>query len=1096
MEELEKEKGDGSFVFASPATHLLLMNNPVFRSWNAVTHRPASRLTPLAIGIATLLSAAQASRASLITYTPDVNTVHLYHLDELAGSVSAANSGTAGGNIFAVDENPVSTTPPTVTTVLGGAGFTGFGQAANFTGGTDLLLGYDFNNSGAYQGEMDNATPSLDRITLATLGIGGTSPFTLETMVNPGSTAGNRELIATDSSATTRGFQFRITTGGTTGQRLEFNLIGSAGAQIFADIPNVGTNAFATNAWFHAAFSFDGTNAQFYWTKVDPSQTVANALGSATPLTLSLTAGSINGPLIFGNEQRGLSGEGVNGFLDEIRISNVARAANNFIFTTGVVGTFWNVDANGNWATAANWTAGSPNSSGSTANFGGGGTEITAPRTITIDGTKTIGTLNFNNPNAAFTLASGTAGALSLDNGASPANVTNIAGNHTIAVPITLPAAGANFSVIGSSDKLSITNSISGTGTLTKSGAGTLEIGNGATSGSIGSADVTISSGTLAFNRSDSITIANNISGVGGSVAQNGTGTLVLTGINSFGTSTGAGVIVNSGTMRLGSATAFPNNAGVIANGGTFDLNGNSISTNFLSGSGASIITDSSVGAGTTSISLAGISTTDFFGSINNGATKVLSFAKSGTGTLRLRGASSYSGGTTFTQGFIEVFASNALGTGLITMNPSATANAANNTRLVLNDGVVLSNAIDLPVVQPGAATGAIQTPDFVTATLNGPVTINANPINGGHIFGPASSGSLNFNGPITIGGSATVLVVRGGRVQFAGGGSYPQMRLDAGTTLAGANNGLATNAVIDFAANATATIAATLDLNGFNQTLAGIQNTLNPANAALITSFGITTSTLTLDLGVGITRSYGGSISGDLGLTLLSGTQELTQTGTVGINGTYSFLGPTRVDGGKLIASAGLGGTSDIRVATGATLAGRGTFITTSDTGVVFASQASLEPGNGIAGNAGQMLFSLGNGPFSLAAAAGGTGYLKFDLDTPLTSDAVTLDSGILTLGSGGLDLDDFSFNPLGGFGPGTYTLFDTNSDISGTLGSHLASQISGFNVSLQFANGSNGRDDLILVVAVPEPGSLAALLGGTALLLGARRMRKARLM
>jgi hypothetical protein len=46
------------------------------------------------------------------------------------------------------------------------------------------------------------------------------------------------------------------------------------------------------------------------------------------------------------------------------------------IATAGSTPNFWNVDANGNWTTAGNWTLGAaPNSVGASANFGGGGAD-------------------------------------------------------------------------------------------------------------------------------------------------------------------------------------------------------------------------------------------------------------------------------------------------------------------------------------------------------------------------------------------------------------------------------------------------------------------------------------------------------------------------------------------------------------------------------------------------------------------------------------------------------------------------------------------------------------------------------------------------
>ena len=129
---------------------------------------------------------------------------------------------------------------------------------------------------------------------------------------------------------------------------------------------------------------------------------------------------------------------------------------------------------------------------------------------------------------------------------------------------------GANRAVTISTGTLTVGGGISGVGRgLTKSGsgtltltgantftgatsisAGTLQVGNGGTTGTLGSGAVT-NNGTLAFNRSNSIAIANAISGTG-SVVQQGAGTLTLTAINSF---TG-GTTVQAGTLSLGNGAA------------------------------------------------------------------------------------------------------------------------------------------------------------------------------------------------------------------------------------------------------------------------------------------------------------------------------------------------------------------------------------------------------------------------------------------------------------------------------------------------------------------------------------------------------------
>lgn len=99
--------------------------------------------------------------------------------------------------------------------------------------------------------------------------------------------------------------------------------------------------------------------------------------------------------------------------------------------------------------------------------------------------------------------------------------------------------------------------------------AGTLQLGNGGTTGSI-VGNVT-DNGALVFNRSDTLTFAGAISGTG-SVDQNGAGTTRLTGTsNSYSGATS----VNSGTLQAGIANTFsPNSAVTVAAAGTLDLNG------------------------------------------------------------------------------------------------------------------------------------------------------------------------------------------------------------------------------------------------------------------------------------------------------------------------------------------------------------------------------------------------------------------------------------------------------------------------------------------------------------------------------------------
>ena len=319
-----------------------------------------------------------------------------------------------------------------------------------------------------------------------------------------------------------------------------------------------------------------------------------------------------------------------NGMVTGIFGANGATSVLSGLTVSTTVGTiFWNVNANGLWSVGANWVGNTvPNAVTAAASFGGGsGTNITAPRTITVDGAFTVGSLAFNNPTNAYTLAAGAGANLTLDNGASMSLVTVSAGSHTIAAPMTLTARGASFNVIGAAD------------TLTVSGA---------------------------------------IGGSGSGPVKNGSGTLVFSNpANSYTGDT----LITLGTLKLAAAEVIPHGAGkggvILGAGGTLDLGGFHETVNRLSGSGAIVST-----APAGKLTVGDATNTTFFGSI---AAAVVEIEKVGTGTLTLGGT--FNSPKLTTNGGVTLVKV-ALGSGGTTVNANAiTKFSTSQTLAALNIG-------------------------------------------------------------------------------------------------------------------------------------------------------------------------------------------------------------------------------------------------------------------------------------------------------------------------------------------------------------------------------------------------------------------------
>ncbi|OYW72874.1 MAG: hypothetical protein B7Z37_23580, partial [Verrucomicrobia bacterium 12-59-8] len=186
-----------------------------------------------------------------------------------------------------------------------------------------------------------------------------------------------------------------------------------------------------------------------------------------------------------------------------------------------------------------------------------------ATATLTISGGTLISNVNIVEGGGAGATPTNTVSTITLSGGTLDMTGHSI-GDSTNTINTLTLASGTLKDVQEINGGGAVTKSTSGTlvllGTNTYTGAttisaGTLQAGNGGTSGTLGSGDV-IDNATLAFNRSDLLTVANNISG-SGVVNQTGTGTTVLSGANAYTGQTTA----SSGSLLVNNSYAGPDSA-------------------------------------------------------------------------------------------------------------------------------------------------------------------------------------------------------------------------------------------------------------------------------------------------------------------------------------------------------------------------------------------------------------------------------------------------------------------------------------------------------------------------------------------------------
>ncbi|MDQ0589228.1 autotransporter-associated beta strand repeat-containing protein [Variovorax paradoxus] len=684
----------------------------------------------------------------------------------------------------------------------------------------------------------------------------------------------------------------------------------------------------------------------------------------------------------------------------------------------------------GTFDTQANLTlSGTVGGAGSLTKTGGDTLTLTGSNTYT-GGTSINGGTVAVSDDANLGDASG---ALSLDGGTLQSTAA-----FTSARAVTLNAGSGTFQT---TDDLTLTGEVGGSGALTKTdagtllltanntyaggttiSAGTLQLGNGGTTGSI-AGNVT-NNGALVFNRSDTYNFGGTISG-SGDVTQQGTGITVLTGNNNYGGSTA----VNAGTLIVNGNQSAAAGATSVAAGATLGGAG-TIGGNVSVADGATL-SPGNLGSvpGTLTVNgnlaLANASTLSYnFGQANviggayNDLTRVAGNLTLG-GTLNVTTTS----GAAFDPGIYRVISYG----GTLTNNGLVAGTMPSPSFYVqtsVNNQVNLVNTAGLPVDfwdGPGSQNdGVIQGGTGVWQNATG----NANwTLGDGSVNAPFPDGSFAVfaAAPGTVTVDNSLGAVRSSGMQFAVDGYTIQgnpIALTGATNILRVGDGTADGTAM------TATIGSALTGAG------GVQKT--DLGTLVLTGTntyggGTTITAGTLQLGDG---GAGGSIVGDVANNgalvfnrsdsttfsgAISGSGSVTQAGagTTVLTGTNAYLGATTVQAGTLLVNGDQSGaTGRTTVQGGATLGGRGTV----GGDVAIANGATLSPGDASA--PGTLTV---NG--SLSLDSGATLNYRF-------GQAGTLGGALndLTVVHGNLALDgtlNVSITPGGSSGPGVYRVF-----------------------------------------------------------------------
>ena len=510
---------------------------------------------------------------------------------------------------------------------------------------------------------------------------------------------------------------------------------------------------------------------------------------------------------------------------------------------------------------------------------------------------------------------------------------------------------------------------------------------------------------------------------------------------------TAYGLIFNDGandTLTTGDLTLSPTNNNTVAAGVTVNgsadvaINTNSLKQNGTQGWSWTTAPNAqlTVGAATVSsggygLTLADSGTITVSSTINNTPTMTMA----GTGTLNFNGSLASSDSLILSAGTTNFGSAASVGTlDLSTGSPLVGTSGG---------GVAITAEAKLPGGSILAGVFSMSGSNLAGTTVPHTVTLA-----GGTVTATGPATATPFNSPTTAVTvtSATTLTT---------GGTAPAANFGA-LTIAGAPLTLAAiqpNTPFTFPSISCPTTGSVQsDATGNAQLVIG-------TGGAVAVSAG---QTLTIGAAV---------VDGTSATTLVK-----TGPGTLTLSGSNTYGGGTSINAGSLVVNGSLGNTA-VTVGGGATLGGTGSIAGTVVVigGSTAGTQGAINLADGMIGtltlsdpNAADTVLTLG-GP-----TAGNLSVLTFEVGA--IADRIRVAAGKVAVNPGGSLIN---ITALSGFGPGTYDLLDFPTNQASGLGylSLATTSLEGYALSLQSTPTSEQ-----LVVAVPEPGTLALLAAAAA--------------